>query len=689
MGAEIDDRAREARVLHLRHGNEEMTGQRRHENLLFPRPDISGAARACKRGLAVLALALLPLLAGIEARAQSAASLPFDTDQGSVRLLAASPGVGDNENVTLGLEFRLAPHWKIYWRSPGDAGFPPQLDWSGSANLAGAAIAWPAPQRFSVLGLETMGYTDEVILPIAAKLAQPGKPLSLRLHLNYLTCDDICIPYETVLRLDLPAGAPPVGVPGYAALIEQFQTRVPGDGAAVGLRLAGASVDVGARPALLLRVAATPPLSDPDAFVEGADGVVFGRPRFEKAAAGETLLRLPAEGSRSTLAALAGKTLTVTLTDGMRALEAPVTPEPAAMAIDWAALLPMLALALAAGFILNFMPCVLPVLSLKLVSVVRHHGDAGAIRAGFLASAAGIVASFLALAAAAIVLRAAGMYVGWGVQFQSPVFLAGMAAILLLFAANLWGLFEIPLPRIIADAGGNGIVLGNFATGVLATFLATPCTAPLLGSALGFALASGPVEIVAIFAALGIGLAAPYLLVAALPAMVRLLPKPGAWMVELRRILGIALALSAIWLLWVLWAEIGTPPAQAAGSFWQPFDEAAISRLVGEGNTVFVDVTADWCLTCKVNERLVLGQAAVESRLTAPRTVAMRADWTRPDPAIARYLREFGRYGIPFNAVYGPAAPQGVALPEILTRDRVIEALDRAQAAFAPGRTGG
>lgn len=395
-------------------------------------------------------------------------------------------------------------------------------------------------------------------------------------------------------------------------------------------------------------------------------------------------------------------------------------------------------LALFGGFILNFMPCVLPVLSVKLFEVVNNSGRSRReIRLGFLASAAGVLCAFLVLAGSVIAAKAIGLTVGWGVQFQHPVFLAVLALICVIFTANLCGLFEIQLPATLADGAGNfscrSGFKGDFFHGVFATVLATPCSAPFLGPAVAFAMTRGPTEILAVFMALAIGLALPYLLIALIPGLVNLLPRPGQWMIVLRRILGVALAATSVWLISVLSSQMGGAAAlligtclgvlvfvlwmrrrvlvlmrikavvpvvafsvlalcfaafmpsaptvssvTAVNTFWRNFDATAIPRLVAEGHVVFVDVTADWCITCQVNKSAVLGRAPVATALARGGVVAMTADWTRPSDEIAAYLASFGRYGIPFNVIYGPHAPDGIALPVILTSNIVLGALSKA-----------
>jgi len=704
-----------------------------------------GWKAAARRALAGAALAAAS--ASVCGTAFAAAGAWWRSDQAQVRLIAANDATGTSQRLSLGLEFKLIPGWKIYWRSPGDAGYPPRVNWAGSENLESVAVRWPVPHRFSVLGLETLGYKSEVVLPLDAVLFEPGKPLKLQADVQFLTCDEICVPYQAHVALDLPLGA--LTTTREAALILRFAADVPQQGGTDSLRLAQAFVDgPPGDQSVRVIVPAAVKLSTPDLFVEGPPGFRYGAPRLAAGGQVLTVVATPPPSKQGADADLVGKKLTFTLVSAGHAIEQQLVaargdafaerlPPP----FSWRALATMIALALAGGLILNLMPCVLPVLSIKLLSVVGHAGGPEReVRNGFLASAAGIVASFLVLATAAVALQSAGMTAGWGIQFQQPLFLVAMALLLALFAANLWGLFEFHLPGAVADVAatagqGRGMV-GHFATGAFVTLLATPCSAPFLGTAVGFALARGPGDIYAVFAALGVGLALPYLLVAAVPHLATRLPRPGPWMGTMRRILGLALAATAGWLLTVLdaqaghraaivaggamvlvvgillarrlaptlpraggWAAVGVlaaialaaplalPPGQpriATGGLtgevirWVAFDPASIAGEIAAGRTVFVDVTADWCLTCQVNKTLVIDPEPIRSRLNAPRVVAMRADWTRPDPVIAAFLHRYGRFGIPFNVVYGPGTPGGRVLPELLTRDAVAAALDAA-----------
>lgn len=667
-------------------------------------------------------------------------------DHAQARLLSGvtTAGLaGDAAALPLGLEFQLAKDWKLYWRTPGDAGYPPRIDWSGSTNLGKAEFDWPVPQRYTIFGLTTYVYQDAVILPLRVTPQTPGEPVLLRGKLEYLLCDKICIPYEGELALDLPAGASePTDhaktIAGFAAKVPlvigdaRTETRLVVEHAALTPENGGVMLELLAR--------ADRPFGKPDAIVEGPATLSFGAPKEISLSDGGrlALLRLPVGlVGKADAAVPDAPTLTVTLVDGERAIEQDVSA-PLSDAHAPARFLAMLAAALLGGLLLNLMPCVLPVLSLKLMGAVRAAGYATReLRLSFLATAGGILVAFLGLAGGAIALKAGGQVVGWGIQFQQPIFLAGMAFVLTLFACSLWGVFAIRLPGGIlnaANAACDGKALaGAFFTGVFATLLATPCSAPFLGTAIGFALTRGPGEILAIFAALGLGLAAPYLLVAAVPKLARLLPKPGPWMAWFCRALALVLAVTAFWLLTVLAAQAGlaaavlcglllvgvsaaltlgsaareksllrraawpavgllavglavvtlsakpeTGPPAMADLHWQPFDRVQIINAVATGKTVLVDVTADWCATCQVNKKLVLDRGDVRAAIASGEVIAMRADWTRPDAAISSYLAGFGRYGIPFNAVYGPAAPSGLVLSELLSEGEVLAALGKA-----------
>jgi suppressor for copper-sensitivity B len=685
------------------------------------------------------------LLVGLAASAGTAraAALGWVGDaHAAARLITAVDATGSSGQLDAGLQIRLAPGWHTYWRTPGDAGVPPAIDWQGSENIASAAIAWPAPTRLVVSGLQNAVYYDQVVLPIALTLAHPGAPARLHAEVDYAACAEVCVPYHANLDLTLPAG---LAVPGpEAKLIADARAKVPGDFTAGQLRLAGAvaAEDKGGATLTVRLASFGAPLRAPDLFVEGVANAFPAHPDVTLADGGRTAtLRVPILGM--TAAKLAGTTLHVTVVDGARSAESDVTPllgtlAPIPGATGRAAIV---GLALLGGLVLNLMPCVLPVLSLKLLALVGYAGaERRVARLGLVATAAGVVASFAALAAALILLKAAGGAIGWGIQFQLPWFLAGMALLTTLFAASLWGWLSFGLPAGVAGAVGSvrgrGWFTDAFLLGAFATLLAASCSAPFVGTALGFALARGPLDIALVFAALGLGMAAPFLAVAAAPRVVAWLPRPGPWMIWLQRVLGLLLLGTAAWLLSVLALEAGPgaalvagaalaillavlawrhrrpsrrigagavavvlaavavlvpslhgeavstdPPApNASAGLWQPFDTDALHRAVAERKVVFVDVSAAWCLTCKLNELNVLGRAPVADRLRSSGVIAMRADWTRPDPAVTAYLQSFGRYGVPLDVVYGPGAPQGIALPELLTQGVVMEAFRRAGA---------
>jgi suppressor for copper-sensitivity B len=627
------------------------------------------------------------------------------TERVKARLISGVTATGDLAEVPLGLEVELAPTWHSYWRSPGEAGLPPQLDWQASQNVKTIAIDYPWPERKIILGIENFLYEHAVIYPLRLAVQQPGQPVSLKVNLSLLTCADICVPNDLTLTLELPAGPATASdqEPRLAAYRATVPQRVPDASTAIiqdvaiseqppGLRFKANSQAITDN----MMVIAEAPVSlrfEPVRILERTDSgasLLLPLASAEDIATLKTVKELTLNiNTDSTNPAAAQRfEQAITLTT---VAAAPTSLAPASQPVP-PAFIVILLFAFLGGLILNIMPCVLPVLSLKILSVIKHseYGPER-IRQSFLYSAAGIVFSFLVLAALLIGLRAAGATVGWGVQFQQPIFIGVLAVIVALFALNLLGLFEIQLgskaQTALASASNRKGHIGDFLQGAFATLLATPCTAPFLGTAAGFAVIAPAPQILLIFLMMGLGLALPYLVLAAYPSLARHMPKPGRWMQQVRVALGIALLATVAWLLFVLMGQIDprpmTDPAELSQEkvSWQKFDDEQIPALVQNGKIVFVDVTARWCLTCLYNKRTVTDTDDIAAELNKPDHVAMLADWTNPDPKITAYLVSFQRSGIPFNVVYGPGAPQGIVLPELLTKGAVINALQQARKA--------
>ncbi|MBL6625837.1 MAG: thioredoxin family protein, partial [Alphaproteobacteria bacterium] len=481
----------------------------------------------------------------------------------------------------------------------------------------------------------------------------------------------------------------------HAQAIAQYAAMVPRDANADGISasgpdlqiaMAGITQDDKGRQGLVLRFAG--PVPDiRDVFIEGVDGVAFKAPRpFNDGPLNDGLfMQAVPEGG----AIPAGTELTVTI-------DAPPQAgsfEVAATRLDRTGsqlvtpLLGIVLIALLGGLVLNLMPCVLPVLALKLSAVIDAAGvGRRQMRLRFMSGAAGIICSFMLLAGGLAAVRIAGGTVGWGIQFQNPVFLVVMMVFIGLFALSLLDRVHIPVPAFAQRIGGGGGYFQDFFTGMLATILATPCSAPFVGTAVAAALSGGMLAHFIIFAAMGAGLAAPWLLVAAFPGAVALLPRPGRWMIWMKRVLALLLFGTVLWLATVLAAALAPSTGQqdqdGSGLSWQMWSPAALEYARAAGIPVFVDVTADWCITCKANKALVLDRDPVASVLSEAAAkgdiMLLQADWTRPDKDIAAFLASHGRYGIPFNIIYSDEVPKGQVLSELLQTSSVMAALETA-----------
>lgn len=651
----------------------------------------------------------------------------------AVRLMLTGEKNEANKTVEGLLEVKLDKDWKTYWRSPGEGGTAPSINWELSSNLNSVDWHWPLPKRYEFLGVETLGYKHDVIFPMTFHLDDMNKPVFLSGKLTMSSCTSICVLTDYELSLDFN---PEKLVPSVDAMVlyNKGNSLVPKPSTAV--ELTQVSYDEAKK---IVSIVATNKAgwTNPDVFVDGQSKPVkqtsFLTPKID--VSGEQLIAQVPVSSWFGTPKLVGEPLSVTITDKDIAVELSKTADnKPVIALQNDSLLKVIGLALLGGLILNIMPCVLPVLGMKLSSVISAKGlERRQIRAQFIASALGILVSFWLLAGFLALLKVSGQALGWGVQFQSPWFIGAMMIITGLFAANMLGLFEIRLPSNtntwLATRGGNSYG-GHFVQGMFATLLATPCSAPFLGTAVAFALGANYLTLFAIFTALAVGMAAPWLLIALFPQLANALPKPGMWMNTVKTIFGLMMLVTSLWLLSLmanffslkivivigvialalllsqLWRIKGkratlltvglliivTALGLIIGSLtadkwakplpqdhhWTPLNVEQIKQDVAQGKTVFVDVTADWCITCKANKVGVILQEPVYSALDQENIVLMRGDWTKPSDYVTNFLQSHGRFGVPFNIVYGPAAPNGIELPVILTSEQVLDALKQA-----------
>jgi thiol:disulfide interchange protein len=696
------------------------------------------------------ALAALLYAAATALCPQPAVAAPGpETPRVAVELVSEVGAIAPGQTFWLALHQRIAPGWHTYWTNPGDSGEAPRIEWSLPPGFTVGEFAWPLPERIPVGSAMTYGYSESVVLPIPVTPPsdlEPGTRVTLKGQASWLVCEKICIPEEALIALTLPVvrGTPALDSRG-SALIAAARRSIPTQ-SPWRASFASTNTDI--------------------TFTIDASGLVADRISevwFYPARWGAIDLTAPqrvrvdtagikidvARGSLTEAAAapIEGVLALVERLDGGTvrhgfSLTASPTEPGSAKSTSPASLLSVLGLALAGGLVLNLMPCVLPVLSIKALGLVQLAGGRAATlaRHGF-AYTAGVLVSFAIVAGVLIALRAAGERLGWGFQLQSPAFVTLLAWLFFTMALSLSGAIVVSgrfagVGQALTARPGH---VGSFATGALATVAATPCTAPFMGAAIGFALAQPWPTALLVFEALGLGLALPYLLLTLVPAWTRLLPHPGPWMTRLKQLLAFPLYASAAWLVWVVSQQAGPPgvgaalagvvligfaswlhqalggaralrraatvavvavlavlvagmvalapvgagarlPAPAAeGLGWEPFTPERLATARASGKPVFVNFTAAWCVTCLVNERVALRSSAVADAFAKKDVVTLKADWTTRDPMIGRILGSLGRSGVPLYVLYPPGSQSAAPtlLPQILTEGAVIEAIDK------------
>jgi thiol:disulfide interchange protein DsbD len=699
------------------------------------------------RTLTIFALAAAPWLAHA-----AATSAVVTNEQVRAELVAQAPeGIGAGKPLWLGLQIEHQPHWHTYWKNPGDSGLPTALAWHLPAGVTAGDIAWPTPTKLPVGPLMNYGYEGRVLLPVPVSVSPSfaANALDVKLSAQWLVCKDVCIPQQGEFALTIPVQASTAGnSAAFDAALAALPQSAPGAKAeatlvddAKALRVTVRGLPAALHGRELAFFAETAGVVEHAAPVtarwEGGiwqASVPISAQRFESPAQMQAVLVAPG--------AKAGVEIGFAITGMWPALVVPAVPS--AVTLDSAALPPApaiglptaLAFALAGGLLLNLMPCVFPILSLKLLGFAGHAHSRRALLAGGLAYSAGVVLSFVALAALVLALRAGGEQIGWGFQLQSPPFVAGLAVLFTLIALNLAGLFDFGtmLPSGLASMRLRHPLADSALTGVLAVAVASPCTAPFMGAALGLAFTLPAPRALALFAALGVGMALPYLAASAWPGLARAMPRPGVWMATFKTAMAFPMLATVVWLAWVLgqqtsidgvaallavlvalafalwawgrvdsgrlarmawsaggvvllgaalawalpsWREANAavPATASADARWQPWSAQRVADLNAEGRTVFVDFTAAWCVTCQVNKRTTLGDAAVLADFDARRVAPLRADWTRRDAAISAELTRLGRSGVPVYAIYRPGQAQPTLLPELLSPQLLHDAL--------------
>ncbi|MEP6657738.1 MAG: thioredoxin family protein, partial [Betaproteobacteria bacterium] len=683
------------------------------------------------------------------------------TEHVEAELVADQTALVPGAPLTVALRLQLAPGWHTYWRNPGDSGLPTTLAWTLPAGVAAGAIEWPAPRALPAGPLVNYGYEGEVLhlVDIASSPTLPTtSPVTLKARAEWLVCKETCIPEGADLALALPVAATAQTDPRFGARIAatraslprplaDWQVRAEGHGAEVRLVLSpptGASAaDAGSLRFFPYEPERIEP-SRPQVQTRDGSSLVLTLPVSSAPAGGFTHVAgvvaasdgLPASGGRVNAATI-DVPLAGTVTPGARLAVPTATFNPGASTAAGAEITLVVALlfAFGGGLLLNLMPCVFPILSLKVLGFATHDDSKATLRAEAVSFAGGVLLTFVVLGFMLAGLRAAGEQLGWGFQLQSPGVVTVLALLFFTLALNLSGVFEFGqlAPSGVAGWSAKNRTLDAFGSGVLAVVIASPCTAPFMGAALGYALSGSVAATLLVFVALGVGMALPYVLLAWFPAWRRRLPRSGPWLIRLKQLLAFPLYATAIWLAWVLgaqrdndavlrllvamlalgfalwtwrivrtggargwgWAGLvalvagvtvaapllgsGTEAAPArtvAGhdDGWQAYSPAKLAELQAAGRTVFVDFTAAWCVTCQVNKRLVLDTQEMRDAFARGNVALVRADWTRRDAAITQALAALGRNGVPVYAVYRPGqAPR--LLPEILQRQLVLDAI--------------
>jgi len=667
-------------------------------------------------------------------------------------LVADTSAIVAGRPFNVGLLLRMAPDWHTYWKFSGDAGLPTEIKWNLPPGWKVGEIQWPIPFKTNDPGdIQTYGYQDEVLLiqEITPPANIAASPVKLSAQADWLVCEKICIPGNATVELELSAAT--TAEPKNTDLFARYRKLLP-------QKLPESAVTNWSRTGddfhLKITSDQLPNYQAIDFFPVAQGNNVVGHPAVESRSGNNITFKIPTESADKNVSSMPGLIVFAQhengndraaweLGAGQIAAASPIAAPPSR------SLTTFLFFGFLGGFILNLMPCVLPVISLKIFGFIKHAGaDRRAVFRNGIAFIAGIFFFFFCLALLLIALKSAGHQITWAAQFTNPYFVLALSVIVLVFALDLFGVFEISLPqalmhRMLHSSTREGEA-GSFFQGLFATALATPCTAPFLGTAIGFAFTQSPLIILLMFVAVAAGMSAPYFVLSAQPAWMKFVPQPGPWMVHVKQFMGFLLLATLLFLIYVLGAQRGLDGAVWASCFllviaiacwmkgafvvptasaakrgfvlllmlvillgsgfyfigdrfrastpdlvqteqggWQPFTPERLQSERDQDHAVFVDFTAAWCLTCKFNEKAVLENSDVRGAFQRHNVVKLKADWTNGDPAITKLLQQFGRPGVPLYVLYPGKSQEPFVFPELLTKNILLDKLETISPAVA------
>jgi len=642
------------------------------------------------------------------------------------KLRLISPYAQNNtKNFIVGLEYQMEPGWKTYWKSPGDGGFAQTISWENSSNVKNVNILWPTPVEFEILGLTSLGYENNVIFPLEVEIEDELQNTFLNLHVSFLICKDICIPGDASIFLEIPSGEKKLTDKYFnleqalsflpkknfnGSYIKKIYANVFKNNQYSTIQLQFESDKSFFNPKIFLHTPFGLPVVKNSITYSSDNKLITADFNFDNDLISEE--KFPLE------VIIKDKNHNFEQVLNIQMGEKPLNSKFNNTYIYY------ILISLLAGLILNVMPCVFPILSIKLMSVFS--ADQHNARVSFLTTAFGVISSFVLLGLIFILLQYSKVSIAWGMQFQQPYFLIFITLVIFLFMMNMFGQFEITLPNKLNNLSFFGSInntyLKDFFNGFFATLMATPCSAPFVGTAITAAFTETYTTGISIFLFMGIGMSSPYLLIASFPKLINFIPKPGKWMVYIKYFLGLLLLATVIWLsnillnffnyyflifslilflvlsyrqkiplikntitvtvLLIVFSSSSLKlfqqnPTLEYDKDWLNFFEVDINQLVKQDQVVFLDITADWCATCQFNKINVLNSNKVINVFKDNNISLIRADWTKPNERINVFLEKYDRFGIPFNAFFSNNFPNGILLSELLSDKEIVNAINQ------------